>query len=118
MSGHDVRVARIYDGPRSGDGVRVLVDRLWPRGLRKDQAAIDLWLKDVAPSTELRQWYGHDPAKHAEFVKRYRVEIHDEQHAEALAALTSLVGNGTVTLTTATKDLALSQAAVLADELR
>lgn len=117
MSSHRVRIARVYDDPTPEDGTRVLVDRLWPRGLRKDEAVIDIWLKDVAPSTALRQWYGHDPAKHAVFVKRYRVELHDSEHAAALASLTSLASAGPLTLLTATKDLGLSQAAVLATEL-
>lgn len=117
MSSHRVRIARVYDDPTPEDGTRVLVDRLWPRGLRKDEAAIDLWLKDVAPSTKLRRWYGHDPAKHAVFVKRYRIELHDAEHAPAMDSLTSLASAAPLTLLTATKDLDLSQAAVLATEL-
>lgn len=95
----------------------MLVDRLWPRGLRKDKAAIDVWLKEVAPSTELRHWYQHDPAKRAEFEARYRSELGDPAHAEALTELKSLVRQGPVTLTTATKELSLSNAAVLAEVL-
>lgn len=117
MSRHHVRTARVYDVPGDGDGARVLVDRLWPRGLSKDRARVDLWLKGIAPSNELREWYAHDPAKHEEFVRRYRAELAQDDRAEALAQLRSLLAEGPVTLLTATKDLSLSQATVLADEL-
>ncbi|MBF4766658.1 DUF488 family protein [Nocardioides agariphilus] len=117
MSVHRVRTARVYDAPGADDGTRVLVDRLWPRGLSKDKARVDLWLKDVAPSTGLREWYGHDPAKHEEFVRRYRAELAQDDHAEALAKLRTLLEEHPVTLLTATKDLSLSQATVLADEV-
>ena len=70
-----VRTARVYEDTRPDDGARVLVDRLWPRGLRKDDPRIGTWFPDAAPSTELRRWYGHDVAKFAEFVKRYRAEL-------------------------------------------
>lgn len=117
MSVHRVRTARVYDAPGPDDGTRVLVDRLWPRGLSKDRAHVDLWLKGIAPSKELREWYGHDPAKHEEFVRRYRAELAQDDSAEALTKLRSLLEEGPVTLLTATRDLSLSQAAVLADEL-
>ena len=117
MSSHSVRTARVYDAPGADDGARVLVDRLWPRGLSKEKAHVDLWLKGVAPSTELREWYGHDPAKHDEFVRRYRAELAHHDRAEDLAKLRSLTTQGRVTLLTATKDVALSQVSVLADEL-
>jgi uncharacterized protein YeaO (DUF488 family) len=110
----NVRVRRIYDEPSPGDGTRVLVDRVWPRGLRKDAAAIGEWLKDVAPSTELRKWYGHDPAKFDEFRRRYAAEL----TGAALARLRALAPHGTLTLLTATKDVEHSQAAVLARLLR
>ncbi|HEY0902398.1 MAG TPA: DUF488 family protein [Marmoricola sp.] len=113
-----IRAARVYDDPGPGDGTRVLVDRLWPRGLSKERARVDIWLKEVAPSRELREWYQHDPAKHAEFVRRYGAELVDRDHAAALAQLRALVDTGPVTLLTATKDLAISQAAALADHLR
>ena len=71
----DIRVKRIYDPPDEEDGARVLVDRLWPRGARKDTAKLTLWLKDIAPSAELRRWFGHDPARFAEFSRRYRAEL-------------------------------------------
>jgi uncharacterized protein YeaO (DUF488 family) len=117
MSVHRVRAARVYDTPEPDDGLRVLVDRLWPRGLSKDKARVDLWLKAIAPSQELRRWYAHDPAKHEEFVRRYRAELAQDDHAEALTKLRSLLEECPVTLLTATKDLALSQATVLTDEL-
>jgi uncharacterized protein YeaO (DUF488 family) len=108
----------VYDDPAPGDGTRVLVDRLWPRGLSKDRAQVDVWLKEIAPSTELRRWYGHDPAKHEEFARRYAAELADGDHAEAVAQLRALLEERPVTLLTATKDLAISQASVLAHYLR
>ena len=117
MSRHRISIARVYDDPTRKGGTRVLVDRLWPRGLHKNTPAVDLWLKDIAPSTALRRWYNHDPAKHDDFVKRYRAELRDAEQAQALAHIKSLLSQGPVTLTTASKDLALSQAAVLAKEL-
>ena len=111
-------MARVYDPPGADDGARVLVDRLWPRGLRKDAAALDHWCRDVAPSTELRTWYGHDPARFAEFTTRYRAELDDPDRAAAFAALRRLSRNGPLTLLTATKEPELSQARVLADVLR
>ena len=71
----EVRVRRVYEEPAPGDGMRVLVDRIWPRGLRKDAARLDEWARDLAPSTELRTWYGHDPAKFGEFRRRYQAEL-------------------------------------------
>jgi uncharacterized protein YeaO (DUF488 family) len=115
----DVRVRRVYDEPAAGDGIRVLVDRVWPRGLRKDAAALDEWAKDVAPSTELRKWYAHDPAKFEEFRRRYAVELAGPAQRAALARLCTLAGTGRpLTLLTATKDADHSQAAVLAALLR
>jgi uncharacterized protein YeaO (DUF488 family) len=117
VSTHRVRAERIYAAPGSDDGARVLVDRLWPRGLSKDRAHVDLWLKEVAPSKELRSWYGHDPAKHDEFRRRYRAELARGEPAAAMTRLRALLQHQPVTLLTATKDLSLSQAAVLADDL-
>lgn len=110
-----MRVGRVYDELAPDDGLRVLVDRLWPRGMRKDDARIDLWAKDVAPSTELRRWYGHDPAKSAEFAKRYRAELESEPAARILGDLVARARDSGVMLLTATKDLELSQARVLRD---
>ncbi|WP_327071033.1 DUF488 domain-containing protein [Kitasatospora sp. NBC_01302] len=113
----DIRCHRVYEEPSPEDGTRVLVDRLWPRGLRKDDAHLDAWLRDVAPSTELRQWYGHDPERFQEFRRRYLAELRDCDHREALHELGELARHGRVTLLTATRDVDRSQAAVLADRL-
>ena len=112
-----VRVRRVYGEPEAADGRRVLVDRLWPRGLAKDAAHIDEWLKAVAPSDELRRWYGHDPAKWDEFRGRYGDELQEPERAGALEHLRELAASGTVTLLTATRDLEHSQAADLAERL-
>jgi uncharacterized protein YeaO (DUF488 family) len=96
----------------------VLVDRIWPRGLTKAKAALGEWCKDVAPSDELRKWYGHDPGRFAEFARRYRLELQDPQRAEALAHLRDLSNDQKVTLLTATKQADISEAAVLAEMLR
>jgi uncharacterized protein YeaO (DUF488 family) len=114
----DIRVRRVYDEPTPEDGARVLVDRVWPRGMRKDAARLDEWAKDVAPSAELRTWYHHDPAKFEEFRRRYTAELDQPGPREALRRLRALAGETPVTLVTATKDLDLSQAAVLAGLLR
>jgi uncharacterized protein YeaO (DUF488 family) len=71
----NVQIKRVYEEPSTSDGKRILIDRLWPRGLTKEKAKVDLWLKDIAPSTELRQWFGHDPSKWNEFKKRYHDEL-------------------------------------------
>jgi uncharacterized protein YeaO (DUF488 family) len=113
---HQVTVARIYGDPTPGD-FRVLVDRVWPRGVTKQDAHLDLWLKNVAPTTELRRWYGHDPAKFTEFRRRYEAELAEAPAAEALRQLRELAADRSITLLTATKDVAHSQAAVLADLL-
>ncbi len=113
-----IRVRRVYDAPSPGDGARVLVDRVWPRGLRKDAARLDDWAKDVAPSTDLRKWYAHDPAKFDEFRRRYQAELTEPGPAQALERLRTQAAAGPVTLLTATKDLDISQAVVLAALLR
>ena len=112
-----MRVRRVYDPPSPADGHRVLVDRLWPRGLAKSAAALDEWLRAVAPSDALRRWYGHDPAKFAEFRERYEAELREPERAGALASLRELAGSGPLTLLTATRDVEHSQAAVLAAHL-
>jgi uncharacterized protein YeaO (DUF488 family) len=117
MAGGKVRVRRVYAEPEADDGTRVLVDRIWPRGMTKARAALDEWCKDVAPSTELRKWYGHDPGRFEEFGRRYRLELEDPQRAGAVAHLRALARDGTVTLLTATKEPAISEAAVLASLL-
>lgn len=118
MAGTDIRVRRVYEEPSPADGARVLVDRVWPRGLRKDAAQLDEWAKDVAPSTELRTWYGHDPAKFKEFARRYAAELDEPMARQALIRLSELAAGRAVTLLTATRELDLSQATVLAGLLR
>ena len=108
---------RAYEPVEPGDGLRVLVERLWPRGLSKARAHIDLWLKDVAPSTELRKWYGHEPARFAEFRRRYEAELAAEPARSALARLREMVERERVTLVFAAHDPELSNAAVLRDLL-
>ncbi len=110
-----VRVKRVYDEPDPSDGQRVLVDRLWPRGLSKDAVAVDEWLRDVAPSDDLRRWYRHDPARFAEFADRYRAELADAAHLGALQRLREYAEAGPVTLLTAVRDLAYAHTAVLVD---
>jgi uncharacterized protein YeaO (DUF488 family) len=112
-----VRLRRVYEEPSPEDGARVLVDRLWPRGLTKEKAALDEWVKDIAPSTELRRWYGHDPARFEEFRRRYEQELAEPGPAKALAGLRETAGRGTITLLTATRDIDHSEAAVLASLL-
>ncbi len=107
----DIKIKRAYEPPEKADGARILVDRLWPRGLSKEKARIDLWLKDIAPSTELRKWFGHDPEKWAEFQKRYRAEL--RRNEEPLARLTQELQKGTVTLVYSAKDEDHNDAVVL-----
>ena len=114
----DVRVRRIYDDAAPEDGKRVLVDRVWPRGVRKEDARLDEWAKDVAPSSELRTWYGHDPEKFGEFRRRYTAELEEPPPRDALDRLRELAAEGPVTLLTATRDIGRSQAAVLAQLLQ
>ena len=114
----DVRVRRVYDPPDPADGQRVLVDRLWPRGLSKSAAALDEWVRAVAPSDELRRWYGHEASKFPAFRERYQAELQAPERADALAHLRHLASSGSLTLLTATKDVEHSQAAVLAERLR
>ena len=109
-----VRVRRAYEEPEPDDGTRVLVDRLWPRGLSKARAALDEWCKNVAPSAELRTWYSHDPDRFAEFSRRYQQELHDPERAQALEHLRDLARERQLTLLTATKKPEISEAAVLA----
>jgi uncharacterized protein YeaO (DUF488 family) len=114
----EVRARRVYEPAEPSDGRRVLVDRLWPRGLSKEKAQLDEWLKAVAPSDELRRWYGHEPARFAEFTRCYEAELEDPERAEALRHLREEAQSGPVTLLTATRDLEHSEAAVLAQRLR
>jgi uncharacterized protein YeaO (DUF488 family) len=107
-------VKRVYDPPAPGDGKRILVDRLWPRGLRRDAAALDAWVKDVAPTDDLRRWFGHRPERFAAFRERYRAELADNP---ALDVLRSEIGRAKATLLYAAKDPAHNQAIVLAELL-
>lgn len=109
----EVRVERIYAEPSAADGRRILVDRLWPRGVSKEKAKLDDWCKEVAPTDDLRRWYGHDPERFEEFSARYRKELAGGEQAEALARIAAEAKAGTVTLLTATKRPEISQAAVL-----
>jgi uncharacterized protein YeaO (DUF488 family) len=106
-----IRLARVYDDPSPDDGRRILVDRLWPRGFRKDDPRVGTWFKDIAPSKELRDWYNHQPERFDEFAARYREEL---QGSEALDELRKLTKSGVVTLVTATRDVQGSHATVLA----
>ena len=116
-SAHMVRVRRIYDEAQTSDGTRILVDRVWPRGVSKDKAELDDWVKDVAPSTELRKWYSHDPEKFDEFARRFREELKSDEAEQALDELRELAQKGTLTLLTAAKRDDISQATVLAEIL-
>lgn len=112
----DIRVKRVYDPPDREDGARVLVDRLWPRGARKDKVKLTLWLEDIAPSDDLRRWFGHDPARFAEFSRRYRAEL--GANKDAVSRLLELVKAGPVTLLYAARDEDHNNARVLADYLK
>ena len=112
-----VQVRRAYEEAREDDGRRILVDRVWPRGLSKDHAHLDEWCKQVAPSPDLRKWYGHDPDRFEEFARRYRAELEDPERASALAHLRNMLEAGPLTLLTGAKRSDISQATVLADVL-
>jgi len=111
----NVRLKRAYDPPAHSDGTRVLVDRLWPRGVRKAEAGLDDWLKDLAPSAELRKWFGHDPARWREFERRYAAEL--AQHAEELDELRTLARKGPLTLVFGARDEEHNDAVVLRNVL-
>ena len=113
-----VQVRRVYDPKKRGDGTRVLVDRIWPRGLTKVKAGLHEWCKEVAPSTELRKWYNHDPKRFKEFGRRYHVELRQPERSDALAHLRELAKKRTLTLLTATKEPDISEAQILAEMLR
>jgi uncharacterized protein YeaO (DUF488 family) len=112
----NIRIKRVYDEPQREDGFRVLVDRLWPRGLKKEKAAVDLWARDLAPSDALRKWFGHDPKRWSEFQMRYRNEL--RKHAAELNALRERAAEEPVTLLYGARDRLLNQAVVLRDVLR
>ena len=112
-----IAIKRAYDPPSVEDGERVLVDRLWPRGMKKEALELDGWVKDVAPSPALRAWFGHDPARWEEFRKRYQEELSDPARQEALAELSGLGKGGKLTLVYAARDEAHNHATVLRDYL-
>lgn len=110
-----IKLKRAYEPPASDDGTRILIDQLWPRGVRKADAAIDEWIKEIAPSTELRKWFGHDPERWPEFQHRYKLEI--RQHPEQLDRLRALARHGRITLVFSAHDEAHNDAMVLKDLL-
>ena len=112
----NIRVKRVYEEPDKEDGTRILVDRLWPRGLTKEKAKVDLWLKDVAPSTELRKWFAHDAAKWAEFQRRYHEEL--KRNKEQLLLLKQEATKGTTTLVYAARDQLHNEAVILQNLLK
>lgn len=117
MIQHKMALKRVYDEPAASDGTRVLVDRLWPRGLSKERAHVDVWLKEVAPSDELRKWFAHDPAKFAEFRRRYHEELQTGEGQAALEKLRALKKQGSVTLLFSAHDSQHNNAIVLHDLL-
>ncbi len=112
----DVRIKRVYEPRSEQDGKRILVDRLWPRGLTKEKAGVDLWLKDIGPTTELRKWFGHDPARRNEFQKRYHDEL--KKNVGSISVLKREAENGPVTLLFGTKDQEHNEAVVLRSILK
>jgi uncharacterized protein YeaO (DUF488 family) len=111
-----IAIKRAYDKPSAKDGVRILIDRLWPRGLSKAKLKIDAWPRELTPSTDLRKWYGHEPARFAEFRRRYRAEL--AEHAKELDGVRTMVKGRSATLVTATREVDLSHAAVMRGILR
>ena len=107
-----VRITRAYEPAGDGDGYRVLVDRLWPRGVSKEKARLDTWMKEIAPSTELRRWFGHDPARWDEFERRYRAELAEPERRRLVDELTDRATHGPVTLIYGTRDTAHNEAVV------
>ncbi len=107
----DIKIKRVYEQPQSGDGVRILVDRLWPRGLTKEKARIDLWAKEIAPSNELRKWYGHEPARWEEFKRRYFAELN--RMPDEVNKLTSAMKKGPVTFLFSSKEEKINNAQAL-----
>jgi uncharacterized protein YeaO (DUF488 family) len=111
-----VRLKRAYEQPKPSDGYRVLVDRLWPRGVSKERAQLDEWARELGPSTELRRWFGHDPVRFAEFRRRYRAEL--TAHEEKLTELQQRARSGVLTLVYSARDTEHNDAVVLAELLR
>jgi uncharacterized protein YeaO (DUF488 family) len=111
-----IEIKRVYEEPGRADGTRILVDRLWPRGLTKDRARVDIWLKDIAPSTELRKWFSHDPNKWTEFQARYRQELKSKD--DSFAIVREKAARGPVTLLYGAKDESHNEAVVLQELLQ
>jgi uncharacterized protein YeaO (DUF488 family) len=109
----ELRIKRIYECPDKADGTRVLVDRVWPRGMTKERAAVDLWLKEIAPSPALRKWFGHDPQRWTEFQSRYRAEL--DRNTAVVGQLLDLAMKGKVTLLYAAHDVAHNHAVALSE---
>jgi uncharacterized protein YeaO (DUF488 family) len=107
----ELKIKRVYEKPDNKDGMRILVDRLWPRGLTKERASIDLWLKDIAPTAKLRKWFGHDPGKWKEFRKRYNEEL--KKNTDLVEIIKKRLKKGTVTLVYGAKDEEHNEALVL-----
>lgn len=112
----NIQLKRVYEQPESADGKRILVERLWPRGLSKDNARVDVWLKEIAPSTELRKWFDHDPEKWTEFKKRYRAELN--QNDEQVAQLKKEIGTHNASLVYGAKDQTHNAALVVLEFLK
>lgn len=112
----NIKLKRVYEEPDSDDGKRILVERLWPRGLTKEKAQVDVWMKDIAPSTELRKWFDHDPGKWAEFKRRYRAELRN--NGEQVALLKKEIGKHKATLVYGARDEEHNAALVLLDYLK
>jgi uncharacterized protein YeaO (DUF488 family) len=115
ITADSVKLKRAYEPSAADDGTRILIDRLWPRGVRKADAAIDQWIKDIAPSTALRKWFDHDPARWQEFRRRYAVEIHE--HPEQISRLRALARQGPITLVFSAHDEVHNDAVALRDFL-
>jgi uncharacterized protein YeaO (DUF488 family) len=113
----NVRLQRAYQDPGPDDGHRVLVDRVWPRGRTKAELRLDEWARDLGPSTELRKWFGHDPARWTEFQARYRAELAEPERARALDALATIARTGRVTIVYGARAREHNQAQVIADEI-
>jgi uncharacterized protein YeaO (DUF488 family) len=117
LTSSNVRLQRAYDDPQADDGHRVLVDRVWPRGRTKAELRLDDWARDLGPSTELRKWFGHDPARWIEFQTRYHAELSDPERAQALDALAAIAASGRVTIVYGARDREHNQAQLIADEI-
>jgi uncharacterized protein YeaO (DUF488 family) len=115
IAANHIKLKRAYEAPATDDGTRILIDRLWPRGVKRSDAAIDEWMKEIAPSTELRRWFSHDPRRWQEFRHRYQSEI--QQHPEQFDRLRTLAQHGRITLVFSARDEVHNDAVVLKDLL-